>query len=124
MNTLLEPQCDYEHIGTFTRPVIDEAWIANQEPVVPYHILMQNEVDALRDEVRTLRSQLLFPNSEPKFLGFPLRSHDASDDDCLRTSWEAFILGEWREIVTCALRFDKKEAVESICNILKMEAGA
>lgn len=124
MNTPLAVIEDYEPIGTITRPVIDEAWIKeNTEPFVPYHAMLQNEIEALREEVKTLRSQLLFPNNEPKFLGFPIRHHDASDDDCLRTTYEAYILGQWREVVTCGLRFDKKEAVESICNILKMEAG-
>ena len=124
MNTTLAVIEDYEPIGTITRPVLDEAWLKeNTEPFVPYHAMLQNEIEALREEVKELRSQLLFPNNEPKFLGFPLRSHDASDDDCRRTSWEAFILGEWREIVTCGLRFSKEEAFKSIVSILKKEAG-
>lgn len=128
MNTPLAVIEDYEPIGTITRPSIDEAWINEQaeqsvEQFVPYHAMLQNEIEALREEVKELRSQLLFPNNEPKFLGFPIRHHDDSDDDCLRTTYEAYILGQWREVVTCGLRFDKKEAVESICNILKMEAG-
>jgi hypothetical protein len=123
MNTLLEPQYDYEHIGTFTRPVIDEAWIADQqEPVVPYHILMQNEVDALREEVKSLRSQLLFPNSEPKFLGFPVRHYNDSEDDLHRTTWEAFVCGQWHVILS-GPRWSKEEAMDSIVRILKKEAG-
>lgn len=126
MNTpLIEP--DYEPIGSFTRPVIDEAWINEQaeqavEQFAPYHVMLQNEIEALRNEVQTLRSQLLFPNNEPKFLGFPIRQYDASDDDCRRTTYEAYILGEWHEVVTCGLRWDKKEAFDSIVKILKRKA--
>ena len=123
MNTPLIEQ-DYEPIGSFTRPVIDEEWIKGQgdEQIIPYHVMLQNEIEELRNEVQTLRSQLLFPNNEPKFLGFPIRQYDASDDDCRRTTYEAYILGEWHEIVTCGLRWDKKEAFDSIVKILKRKA--
>jgi len=120
MNTPNEmiAECDFERTG-FTRAT-DEPWTGEQ--IVPYHVMLQNEIEALRHEVQTLRSQLLFPNNEPKFLGFPIRQYDASDDDCRRTTYEAYILGEWHEVVTCGLRWDKKEAFESIVKILKRKA--
>ena len=120
MNTpnTMTAECDFERIG-FSRAA-DEPWV--DEPAIPYHVMLQNEIEALRNEVQTLRSQLLFPNNEPKFLGFPIRQYDASDDDCYRTTYEAFILGEWHEIVTCGLRWDKKEAFDSIVKILKRKA--
>jgi len=111
-------ECDLERTG-FSRAA-DEPWTSEQ--TVPYHVMLQNEIEALRNEVQTLRSQLLFPNNEPKFLGFPIRQYDASDDDCRRTTYEAYILGEWHEIVTCGLRWDKKEAFDSIVKILKRKA--
>ena len=120
MNTPNEmiAECDFERTG-FTR-AIDEPWTGEQ--VAPYHVMLQNEIEALRHEVQSLRSQLLFPNNEPKFLGFPIRQYDASDDDCYRTTYKAFILGEWHEVVTCGLRWDKKEAFDSIVKILKRKA--
>ena len=120
MNTLttLTTECDLERNG-FTRAA-DEPWV--DEPIVPYHVMLQSEIDGLRTEVDSLRSQLLFPNNEPKFLGFPIRQYDASDDDCRRTTYEAYICGEWHEVVTCGLRWDKKEAFESIVKILKRKA--
>jgi hypothetical protein len=121
LNTEVTGMWDSSTIGAPRRDMIDEPW--QDEPVVPYHVLLQNEIEALRDEVKNLRSQLLFPNSEPKFLGFPIRQYNASDDDCCRTTYEAYILGEWHEVVTCGLRWDKKEAFDSLVKILKGKAG-
>ncbi len=120
LNTEVTGMWDSSTIGAPQRDMIDQPW--QDEPVVPYHVLLQNEIEALRDEVKNLRSQLLFPNSEPKFLGFPVRHYDASEEDCKRTTYECFILGQWREVVTTALRWDSEEAVDSICNILRREA--
>lgn len=95
-------------------------------------LLALQEIDSLREELRHERykrllaegevARMKFEESHPSdqhFLGFPLRSYDSSDDDCRRTTWEVKIEGVWCEVITCGLRFDKKEAVESICRILK-----
>lgn len=95
-------------------------------------LLALQEIDSLREELRHERYKRLLAEgevarikfeelhpSDQHFLGFPLRSYDSSDDDCRRTTWEVKIEGMWCEVITCGLRFDKKEAVESICRILK-----
>lgn len=99
------------------RRMPDEPW--HSEQAVPYHVMLQNEIDALRDEVKKLRIKLLYVTAEPKFLGFRVRHYDASDDDCQRTTYEAHINGQWQEIVTCGLRWDEDEALESVYRILK-----
>ncbi len=95
-------------------------------------LLSMQEIDSLREELRHERYRRLLAEGEiarmkfeeawpddKHFLGFPLRNYDSSDDDCLRTTWEVKIEGVWHEVVTCGLRFDEKEAIESICRILK-----
>lgn len=95
-------------------------------------LLALQEIDSLREELRHERYKRLLAEgevarmkfeelhpSDQHFLGFPLRSYDSSDDDCRRTTWEVKIEGVWCEVITCGLRFEKKEAVESICRILK-----
>jgi hypothetical protein len=119
LNTEVTGMWDSSTIGAPQRDMIDEPW--QDEPVVPYHVLLQNEIEALRDEVKNLRSQLLFPNSEPKFLGFPVRHYNDSEDDLHRTTWEAFVCGQWRAILS-GPRWSKEEACEAICNILRQEA--
>ena len=119
------PDTNEMSVGYFTR--------TTDEPdlTVPNLLAMQ-EIDSLREELRHERYKRLLAEgevarmkfeelhpSDQHFLGFPLRNYDSSDDDCLRTTWEVKIEGMWHEVVTCGLRFDKKEAVESICRILK-----
>jgi len=95
-------------------------------------LLSMQEIDSLREELRHERYRRLLAEGEiarmkfeeawpddKHFLGFPLRNYDSSDDDCLRTTWEVKIEGVWHEVITCGLRFDEKEAIESICRILK-----
>ena len=95
-------------------------------------LLALQEIDSLREELRHERykrllaegevARMKFEEAHPAdntFLGWPLRWYDSSDDDCLRTSYEVKIEGVWHEVVTCGLRFDKKEAIESIIQILK-----
>lgn len=106
---------------------------AADEPDIPHpSLLAMQEIDSLREELRHERYKRLLAEgevarmkfeeawpSDQYFLGFPLRSYDSSDDDCRRTTWEVKIEGMWHEVVTCGLYFDKKEAVNSLCNILK-----
>ena len=95
-------------------------------------LLALQEIDSLREELRHERymrllaegevARMKFEEARPSdqhFLGFPLRNYDSSDDDCLRTTWEVKIEGVWHEVVTCGLSFDRKEAIESLCRILK-----
>jgi hypothetical protein len=95
-------------------------------------LLALQEIDSLREELRHERYRRLLAEGEiarMKFeevrpsdqylLGFPLRNYDSSDDDCQRTTWEVKIEGMWHEVITCGLRFDRKEAIESLCQILK-----
>jgi hypothetical protein len=95
-------------------------------------LLALQEIDSLREELRHERykrllaegevARMKFEEARPSdqhFLGFPLRNYDSSDDDCRRTTWEIKIEGVWHEVVTCGLSFDRKEAIESICRILK-----
>lgn len=111
--------------GYFIRAV-DEPELANPS------LLAMQEIDSLRSELQYERykrllaegevARMKFEESHPSdqtFLGWPLRSYDSSDDDCRRTSWEVKIEGVWYEIVSCGLRFDKKEAIKSIIQILK-----
>ena len=112
-------------IGYSTRAA-DEPQLAHPS------LLALQEIDSLREELRHERYKRLLAEGEVArmkfeeawpndkcFLGFPLRSYDSSDDDCRRTTWEVKIEGVWCEVITCGLRFDKKEAIESICRILK-----
>ena len=106
---------------------------AADEPELAHpSLLAMQEIDSLREELRHERYMRLLAEgevarmkfqeawpSDQHFLGFPLRNYDSSDDDCLRTTWEVKIEGVWHEVVTCGLRFDEKEAIESICRILK-----
>ena len=98
-------------------------------------LLALQEIDSLRDELRHERykrllaegevARMKFEEARPSdqhFLGFPLRNYDSSDDDCRRTTWEIKIEGVWHEVVTCGLSFDRKEAIESLCRILKSKA--
>lgn len=95
-------------------------------------LLALQEIDSLRDELRHERykrllaegevARMKFEEARPSdqhFLGFPLRNYDSSDDDCRRTTWEVKIEAVWHEVITCGLSFDRKEAIESICRILK-----
>lgn len=95
-------------------------------------LLALQEIDSLRNELRHERykrllaegevARMKFEEARPSdqhFLGFPLRNFDSSDDDCLRTTWEVKVEGVWHEVITCGLSFDRKEAIESICRILK-----
>lgn len=113
---------DYS-VGYTTRS-LDEPDLAHPS------LLALQEIDSLREELRNERYKRLLAEGEvarmkfeeipqDTFIGFPLRYYDSSDDDCLRTTWEAKIEGVWYEIITCGLRFDRKEAIESICQILK-----
>ncbi len=112
-------------VGYSARPA-DEPELAHPS------LLSLQEIDSLREELRHERykrllaegevARMKFEEARPSdqhFLGFPLRNYDSSDDDCRRTTWEVKIEGMWCEVVTCGLRFDEKEAVESICRILK-----
>ena len=116
---------DGERWKYMVRPA-DEPELANPG------LLEMCELDSLRAELRHERYMRLLAEGEvarmkyeqayppdQSFLGFQLRSYDASDDDCKRTSYEVKIDGVWCEVVTSALGFDQKEAVESICQILK-----
>ena len=95
-------------------------------------LLSMQEIDSLREELRHERYRRLLAEgeiarmkfeevrpSDQYFLGFPIRNYDSSDDDCQRTTWEIKIEGMWHEVITCGLRFDRKEAIESLCQILK-----
>ena len=95
-------------------------------------LLSMQEIDSLREELRHERYRRLLAEgeiarmkfeevrpSDQYFLGFPIRNYDSSDDDCQRTTWEVKIEGMWHEVITCGLRFDRKEAIESLCQILK-----
>jgi len=95
-------------------------------------LLALQEIDSLREELRHERYRRLLAEgevarmkfeevrpSDQYFLGFPIRNYDNSDDDCQRTTWEVKIEGMWHEVITCGLRFDRKEAIESLCQILK-----
>ena len=106
--------------------------VADEPDLAHPSLLAMQEIDSLREELRHERYMRLLAEgevarmkfqeawpSDKHFLGFPLRNYDSSDDDCLRTTWEVKIEGVWHEVVTCGLRFDEKEAVESICRILK-----
>jgi hypothetical protein len=129
MNTqfYIEPEFEPNEmsVGYSARPA-DEPELAHPS------LLSLQEIDSLREELRHERYKRLLAEgevarmkfeeawpSDKYFLGFPLRNYDSSDDDCLRTTWEVKIEGVWHEVVTCGLRFDEKEAVESICRILK-----
>lgn len=106
---------------------------AADEPELAHpSLLALQEIDSLRDELRHERykrllaegevARMKFEEAHPSdqfFLGWPLRYYDSSDDDCRRTTWEVKIDGVWHEVVTCGLRFDKKEAIKSIIEILK-----
>ena len=129
MNTqyYIEPEFEPNEmsVGYSARPA-DEPELAHPS------LLSMQEIDSLREELRHERYRRLLAEGEiarmkfeeawpddKHFLGFPLRNYDSSDDDCLRTTWEVKIEGVWHEVITCGLRFDEKEAIESICRILK-----
>lgn len=109
---------------------------AADEPELAHpSLLALQEIDSLRDELRHERykrllaegevARMKFEEARPSdqyFLGFPLRNYDSSDDDCRRTTWEVKIEGVWHEVIACGLSFDRKEAIESICRILKSKA--
>ena len=119
------PDTSEMSVGYSTRPA-DEPELAHPS------LLAMQEIDSLREELRHERYMRLLAEGEvarmkfqeawpddKHFLGFPLRNYDSSDDDCLRTTWEVKIEGVWHEVITCGLRFDRKEAIESLCQILK-----
>lgn len=127
MNTqfYIEPEFEPNEmsVGYSARPA-DEPELAHPS------LLAMQEIDSLREELRHERYKRLLAEGEVArmkfeeipantFLGFPLRNYDSSDDDCRRTTWEVKIEGVWHEVVTCGLRFDRKEAIESIIRILK-----
>ena len=129
MNTqyYIEPEFEPNEmsVGYSARPA-DEPELAHPS------LLSMQEIDSLREELRHERYRRLLAEgeiarmkfeevrpSDQYFLGFPLRNYDSSDDDCQRTTWEVKIEGMWHEVVTCGLRFDRKEAIESLCQILK-----
>jgi hypothetical protein len=113
-----------EHIYGFLRAADECTESPNQLEILKreneeLHTMLRNERYErmlLEGEIARMRFESIEPNS---FLGFPLRCYDSSDDDCKRTTWEVKIEGRWEEVVTSALRFDKQEAVQSICQILK-----
>jgi len=130
MNTL-ETSC------IMSMPESDEGWKYNVRPadepeLASPGLLTMCEIDSLRAELRHERylrmlaegevARMKYEQAYPpdqSFLGFQLRSYDSSDDDCERTSYEVKIDGVWCEVVTSALGFDRNEAVDSICEILK-----
>jgi len=129
MNTqyYIEPEFEPNEmsVGYSARPA-DEPELAHPS------LLSMQEIDSLREELRHERYRRLLAEgeiarmkfeevrpSDQYFLGFPLRNYDSSDDDCQRTTWEVKIEGMWHEVITCGLRFDRKEAIESLCRILK-----
>ena len=120
---------DNEMMVGFPTRAADEPELAHPS------LLALQEIDSLRDELRHERykrllaegevARMKFEEARPSdqhFLGFPLRNYDSSDDDCRRTTWEVKIEGVWHEVVTCGLSFDRKEAIESLCRILKSKA--
>jgi len=129
MNTqyYIEPEFEPNEmsVGYSARPA-DEPELAHPS------LLSMQEIDSLREELRHERYRRLLAEgevarmkfeevrpSDQYFLGFPIRNYDSSDDDCQRTTWEVKIEGMWHEVITCGLRFDRKEAIESLCQILK-----
>ena len=124
-----------EYIGDFSLRSI-----ARSEDIpleVNHSLIAQSEIDALRGEVQSLRYNLMLaqgevarlkdmvgnPNELPKFLGFPFRYYDDSEEDCKRLTYQVFYCGSWRDINTCTLSFNHKEAVEEIINMIKREAA-
>lgn len=55
------------------------------------------------------------------FFGYPLRSLDASEEDCRRTDWEAKINGKWQEVNVGTLGYDfnEKHAMEAVIRCLQ-----
>ena len=119
------PDTNEMSVGYATRPT--------DEPDIPHpSLLAMQEIDSLREELRHERykrmlaegelARLKYEQAYPEaqsFLGFQMRSHDASDDDCLRTSWELKIDGIWHEVVTCGLSFNEEEAFNTLVKILR-----
>jgi hypothetical protein len=111
---------------------------AEDEPLqINNSLLAQCEIDALRSEVQSLRYDLMLargevarlkdmvdnPSGLMKFLGFPFRYVDESDDDCRRLTYQVFYCGNWRDVNTCSLSFNRDEAIDEIIKMIKREAG-
>lgn len=126
-----------EYIGDFSIRSIARSEDVPNELEVNHSLLAQYEIDALRDEVRSLRYNLSLKNGEclrlkdmidnpqelPKFLGFPFRYYDESDEDCRRLTYQIYYCGQWRDINSYSLSFDKDMAVESIIKLIREEAA-
>jgi hypothetical protein len=76
-----------------------------------------------RGEVARLKDMVDNPSGLMKFLGFPFRYVDESDDDCRRLTYQVFYCGNWRDVNTCSLSFNRDEAIDEIIKMIKREAG-
>ena len=124
-----------EYVGDFT-----VRSVARSEDVpleVDRSLLAQCEMDSLRAEVRSLvynlslaqgeiarlRDMVENPNGYSKFLGFPFRYLDESDDDCRRYTYQVFYCGHWRDVGTCSLSFNREEAIAEIIKMIHREGA-
>ena len=124
-----------EYVGDFT-----VRSVARSEDVpleVNHSLLAQCEMDSLRAEVRSLvynlslaqgeiarlRDMVENPNKYSKFLGFPFRYLDESDDDCRRYTYQVFYCGHWRDVGICSLSFNREEAIAEIIKMIHREGA-
>ena len=61
-----------------------------------------------------------------KFLGYPLKAMDASEEDCRRTDWDAKINDRWHQVNVGSLGDDFKEldAAKTIIRVLQADYDA
>jgi hypothetical protein len=124
-----------EYVGDFTIRSVARAEDISLE--INHSLLAQCEVDSLRAEIRSLvynlslaqgeiarlRDMVENPNGYEKFLGFPFRYMDESDDDCRRFTYQIFYCGYWRDVNSYSLSFNKEEAIAEIIKMIKREAA-
>ena len=126
-----------EYVGDMSIRYVRRAEDTPDELQVNYSLLAQCEIDALRSEVQSLRYDLMLargevarlndmvdnPNGLMKFLGFPFRYVDESDDDCRRLTYQIFYCGSWRDVNTCSLSFNREEAISEIIKMIHREGA-
>ena len=124
-----------EYVGDFTIRSVARA--EDTSPEINHSLLAQCEVDSLRAEIRSLvynlslaqgeiarlRDMVENPNGYSKFLGFPFRYVDESDDDCRRFTYQIFYCGHWRDVGICSLSFNREEAIAEIIKMIYREGA-
>lgn len=126
-----------EYVGDMSIRYVRRAEDTPDELQVNYSLLAQCEIDALRSEVQSLRYDLMLARGEAatlkdvvddlstfeRFLGFPFRYIDESEEDCARLTYQVFYCGSWRDVNTCSMSFNRDKAIDAIIKMIKLEAA-